>query len=68
MSVAQKLSEEVIHLNFSDFPPNVIHQTKRLVLDTLGCAIGGFLSDASRAIRVECGTLLTTLTSLFEQK
>jgi 2-methylcitrate dehydratase len=51
MSIAQKLAQEVIGFKADDLPPNVIHQTKRLVLDTLGCAIGGFSSDANRAIQ-----------------
>jgi 2-methylcitrate dehydratase len=51
MSVAQKLSEEVLRFRPEDLTPEVIHQTKRLVLDTLGCAIGGYSSDANRAIQ-----------------
>jgi len=51
MSVAQKLAEEVIGFESADLTPEVIHQTKRLVLDTLGCALGGYSSDASRAIQ-----------------
>jgi 2-methylcitrate dehydratase len=38
-------------LTFQDLPPDVVHQTKRVVLDTLGCAIGGYASEASRVIQ-----------------
>jgi 2-methylcitrate dehydratase len=38
-------------LIFEDLPSDVVHQTKRLVLDTLGCAIGGYASEASRVIQ-----------------
>jgi 2-methylcitrate dehydratase len=49
--VAQQLAEEVIRFKFNDLPPEVVHQAKRLVLDTLGCAIGGYSTDASRIMR-----------------
>jgi 2-methylcitrate dehydratase len=50
MSVARELAKYVASLTFQDLPPDVIRQTKRIVLDTLGCAIGGYDSDASRVI------------------
>ncbi len=51
MSTAQKLAQYVINLRFQDLPPDVIHQTKRVMLDTLGCAIGGYASEASQTIQ-----------------
>jgi 2-methylcitrate dehydratase len=51
MGVARRLAEQVRKFRFEEIPPDVIHQTKRLILDTLGCAIGGFGSDASRIIQ-----------------
>jgi len=51
LSVARELAKYVASLTFQDLPPVVIHQTKRVVLDTLGCAIGGYDSEASRAIQ-----------------
>jgi 2-methylcitrate dehydratase len=51
MSVAEQLSKEILHFKADDLPLDVIHQAKRLVLDTLGCAIGGYSSEASRAIQ-----------------
>jgi len=44
------LAKYVASLTFQDLPPDVILQTKRVVLDTLGCAIGGYDCDASRVI------------------
>jgi len=41
MSVAKELAKKVRDFKFSDIPSDVIHQTKRMMLDTLGCAIGG---------------------------
>lgn len=51
MSTAQKLAQYVINLRFQDLPQDVIHQTKRIMLDTLGCAIGGYASEASQTIQ-----------------
>ena len=51
MSIARELAKYSIGFTFQDVPADVVHQTKRIVLDTLGCAIGGYASDASRAIQ-----------------
>jgi 2-methylcitrate dehydratase len=51
MSVARELARKVRDFHFSDIPADVIHQTKRMMLDTLGCAIGGYESEASRTIQ-----------------
>lgn len=51
MGVARELAKYVIDFSFKDIPSDVIHQTKRVVLDTLGCAIGGYASEANRAIQ-----------------
>jgi len=48
MSVARDLAKYAISVTFQELPPNVVHQTKRLVLDTLGCAVGGYPSEVSR--------------------
>ncbi|MFH1123072.1 MAG: MmgE/PrpD family protein, partial [Pseudomonadota bacterium] len=51
MGVARELAKKVLDLSFSDIPSDVVHQTRRLALDTLGCAIGGYGSDASRILQ-----------------
>jgi 2-methylcitrate dehydratase len=51
MSVARALARYATDLTFQDLPGDVIHQTKRVLLDTLGCAIGGYASEASQAIQ-----------------
>lgn len=58
MSIARELAKRVLEFSFDEIPPEVIHQTKRLMLDTLGCAIGGYDSEASKIIQLfarECG-------------
>ena len=51
MSAALELARYALGYTFADLPLDVVHQAKRLVLDTLGCAIGGSVSDASLAIQ-----------------
>jgi 2-methylcitrate dehydratase len=51
MSVALELAKQARKLAFQDVPDDVVHQTKRLMLDTLGCAIGGYESEASKIIQ-----------------
>ncbi len=51
MSVVRELAEYAAELSFGDLPGEVVHQTKRLVLDTLGCALGGYPSDTGRILR-----------------
>ena len=40
-TISRQLAELVLGLNYDDLPQDVIHTTKRLILDTLACAIGG---------------------------
>ena len=47
MTVARDLASYAIGLKFSDLPQEVVHETKRTLLDTVGCAFGGYVSQAS---------------------
>ena len=40
--VSRKLARYALALDFKMLPPEVVHQAKRCLLDTLGCAIGAF--------------------------
>jgi len=51
VGVTLELAKYARSLTFQDLPKDVIHQTKRVVLDTLGCAIGGYESEASQVIQ-----------------
>lgn len=51
MGAALELAKYARSITFKELPPDVIHQTKRLVLDTLGCAIGGYESGACQVIQ-----------------
>ncbi len=47
-SISRDLAKYVLNLRFQDLPKDVIHQAKRALLDTLACAIGGYLSESSQ--------------------
>ena len=45
------LSSYACDLRFEDLSPQVIHQVQRTLVDTLGCAIGGFSSEPGKIAR-----------------
>jgi 2-methylcitrate dehydratase len=49
--IASYLSDYTTSLAFADLPADVVHQAKRLLVDTLGCAIGGYASEPSKIAR-----------------
>jgi 2-methylcitrate dehydratase len=51
MTVALELAKQTKKLAFQHVPDDVVHQTKRVMLDTLGCAIGGYESETSKIIQ-----------------
>lgn len=51
MGIARKLARHVRDLSYHNLPSDVVHQTKRIMLDTLGCTIGGYGTEASRIIQ-----------------
>ena len=55
--IVDYLSSYAIALNFDDLPDSVVRQTKRVIVDTVGCAIGGFPSQPSRIARDLAGTV-----------
>ena len=51
MTVAEQLAREAKQLQFRELPPEVVHQVKRSLLDTLGVALCGYPSEPSRIIQ-----------------
>ena len=56
-TMASKLSTYTTALDFADLPVDVVHQAKRLLVDTLGCAIGGYASEPSKVARAIAETV-----------
>ncbi|MES2562260.1 MAG: MmgE/PrpD family protein [Pseudomonadota bacterium] len=50
-TLAQELSEYAQALQPRDLPADVIQQAKRLIIDTIGCAIGGYASEPGTIAR-----------------
>ena len=45
------LSSYACNLAYDDLPSAVVHQVKRTMADTLGCAVGGYLSEPAKIAR-----------------
>lgn len=48
ITIAEQLAAYVARLQYEDLPPSVVHQAKRMMVDTLGCALGGYGSEPAR--------------------
>jgi 2-methylcitrate dehydratase PrpD len=46
--VAETLARYATSLEYEDLPAEVVRETKRYMIDSIGCGLGGFGSDASR--------------------
>ena len=49
-SVAHQFARYALSLDYSMIPPEVVHQAKRCLLDTLGCAIGAYPAPAAEIV------------------
>jgi len=50
-TIAEQLSDYAARLRYEDLPAPVVHQAKRMIVDTLGCALGGYESEPGRIAR-----------------
>jgi 2-methylcitrate dehydratase len=57
--VVEYLSKYSASLKFEELPAEVVHQAKRVILDTLGCAIGGFHSEPSKIARTLAADIIS---------
>ena len=60
MTIAQMLGAYATSLKYEDLPADVVHQAKRMIVDTLGCALGGYNSEPSRIAREFAATVTST--------
>ena len=56
-TLVDRLTSYAAGLRFEDLPPEVVRQAKRMIVDTIGCAIGGYGSEPSRIARELAGTV-----------
>ena len=50
-SIARQISEFSVALTFEDLPKEVIHEVKRYMYDSVGCAYGGYHTKDVNIIR-----------------
>ena len=50
-TLVEQLSTYTTTLRFEDLPAEVVHQAKRLIMDSVGCALGGYWSEPARIAR-----------------
>src|SRR5215470_18344211 len=59
-SIAETLADYAVKLRYEDLPADVVRTAKRTVLDTIGCAIGGYQAGPSRiAVKLAAGVIST---------
>jgi 2-methylcitrate dehydratase len=59
----EMLSSYACSLGYEDLSPEVVHQVKRTVVDTLGCAIGGYLSEPAKITRRLASSVTSSMPS-----
>ena len=47
-TIAETLADYAVKLRYEDLPPEVVRTVKRTILDTIGCAIGGYEAGPSQ--------------------
>lgn len=60
-TLAQRFARFTDRLSFDDLPPEAIHEAKRRLLDSLGCAMGAYNSAPAAIARRLAGTVTSTL-------
>jgi 2-methylcitrate dehydratase len=50
-TLAERLAQFAIDLNFEDLPAPVVHEVKRRVIDSLGCALGAWHAEPCEVAR-----------------
>src|SRR3989339_227202 len=50
-SISRQISEFAVNLKYKDLPENVVHEVKRYLYDSVGCAYGGYHTKDVNIIR-----------------
>ena len=59
-TLVEQLSSYAAALRYEDLPREVVHQAKRLIIDTVGCALGGYGSEPAKIAREIAGSVTST--------
>ena len=60
ITLAETLSRYASSLRYEDLPDETVHLAKRFIIDTLGCALGGYNSEPARVAREMAGMVSST--------
>ena len=59
-TLAETLSSYASSLRYEDLPDETVHLAKRFIIDTLGCALGGYSSEPARVAQELAGMVSST--------
>lgn len=59
-TIVEQLSAYSTGLRYEDLPPEVVLQAKRLITDSVGCALGGYTSEPAKIAREIAGTVTSS--------
>ncbi len=59
-TIAERLSSFSENLRYQDIPEEVVHQAKRMIIDSLGCAFGGYSGEPCKLARDISATVTST--------
>ena len=59
-TIVEQLSRYTAALRYEDLPGEVVHQAKRLIVDSIGCALGGYASEPAAIAREIAATVSST--------
>ncbi len=59
-TIAEQMSSWTVGLHYSHLPAEVVHLAKRMIIDTIGCAIGAYTSEPSKIARYLASTVTST--------
>ncbi len=59
MNLSEQFSEYVSSLSYKDIPANVVHEAKKRIVDSLGCALGAYNAEPVKISRKVAETVTT---------
>ena len=60
-TIAEQMSSWTVALHYSHLPAEVTHLAKRMIIDTIWCAIGAYTSEPSKIARDLAATVASAL-------
>jgi len=67
MTLAEELSHYVYSLKYSDIPDNIVHESKKRIIDALGCGIGAFNAEPVKFSRKIAESAEVNMDQLFSE-